>query len=505
MKNPSSITALVILDGFGYRKEIEYNAIYHANTPNIDAWMKQYPHAILHASGPYVGLPKGNIGSSEAGHLTIGLGRIIKEPITIINNAIEDKSFFSNPILIDTLKKLGPNNTIHIMGLLSDAGVHSDFKQLYAFLDVIKKQGITQVVIHPFLDGRDTPPQSAGRYMQELEEHLKKIGIGTIGSIHGRLYAMDRDKNWNRIERAYRTLTESQQILYPSWQQAIEHFYSTKTSDEFIPPTQLDEQAYIKDGDGVIFFNFRPDRARQLTESFVDPDFDQFKTKPLKLAFFITPTVYNVKIKTDALYPKQNNAKNSLKEVLIQHKKTIFSIAETEKYAHVTYFFEGGKEEVFPDETRVLVPSLHTKQYEEHPEMAAQAITSRVITSLQTNPCDFYLINYANADMVGHSGNFGATIKAIEYLDKELGKLYQQIVQTMNGTMYITSDHGNAEDMYDEDEHQPRTAHTTNPVPFIMLQKNLQGSHEKLPLTQLSDIAPFILKNMNLPVPDEMK
>ncbi len=506
MNNNTSVTALIILDGFGYRKEISYNAIYHAHTPNFDTWMQEFPHAILHASGSYVGLPSGNIGSSEAGHSTIGLGRIIKEPVTIINEAVDNKSFFSNPILIDTLKTLKKDKTLHIIGLLSDARVHSDMKQLYAFLEVAKQLGITHIVIHPILDGRDTPPQSAGRYLQLLEEKLKEIGLGKIGSIQGRLYGMDRDKNWNRTEQSYRILTEPQQKISPSWSQAVEQYYTTNTTDEFIPPTQLDKDAYIKDGDGVIFFNFRPDRARQLTASFVDPDFDAFKTKPLKLAFFITPTMYNETLKTDALYPQQKDASNALKEVLVQHGKTIFSIAETEKYAHVTYFFDGGKEDTLATETRVLIPSLHTKQYDKHPEMSAGAITKRVIKSLETDPCDFYLINYSNADMVGHSGNFGATIKAIEYLDTQIALLYNQIVEKMNGTMYITADHGNAENMYDEEAHQPRTAHTTNPVPFIMLRKDLKGKGgEELPLTQLSDIAPFILKHMNLPVPKEMQ
>jgi 2,3-bisphosphoglycerate-independent phosphoglycerate mutase len=468
--------------------------------------MAEYPHAILEASGPYVGLPKGNIGSSEAGHFTIGLGRIIKEPITFINDAIDNKSFFSNPILVNTLKKLPPENTLHLIGLLSDAGVHSDLKQLYAFLEAAKQQGITKVIIHPFLDGRDTPPQSAGQFLQLLEKKIKELGIGKIGSIHGRLYAMDRDNNWNRTEQSYRILTKPHQTIDTSWEQAIEHYYTINTTDEFIPPTPLAKDAYIKDGDGIIFFNFRPDRARQLTAAFVDPDFDNFKKKQIKLSFFITPTVYNTKLKTEALYPTPKDATNSLKDILRQHGKTIFSIAETEKYAHVTYFFDGGREDSASNETRVLIPSLHTKQYVKKPEMSAHAITQKILESLKTDPCDFYLINYANADMVGHSGNFGATIKAIECLDKQLGILYDQIVKNMGGTMYVTADHGNAEDKYDEEAHQPRTAHTTNPVPFIMLRNDLKGKGtEKLPLTQLSNIAPFILKNMNLPIPKEME
>lgn len=506
MKNRSPVTALVILDGFGYREAISYNAIFHANSPHYDEWMREYPHAVLHASGSYVGLPEGNIGSSEAGHLTIGLGRILQEPVTIINKAIENKSFFVNPLLINTLKKLKPTNSLHVMGLLSDAGVHADLNQLYALLTVAKDQGISKIIVHPFLDGRDTPPQSAGQYLELLEQKLKELGIGKIGSIHGRLYAMDRDQNWHRTEQSYRTLTEPQQIIYHTWQEALEHYYTANTTDEFIPPTPLVKDTYIKNGDGIILFNFRPDRARQLTFSFIDPHFEQFHRIPLRLAFFITPTVYNTNLHTTALYPTQQDATNSLKDVLSHYGKTIFSIAETEKYAHVTYFFDGGREETKPNETRILIPSLRSKQYVKQPEMSAQAITKAVVKSLQTKPCDFYLINYANADMVGHSGNFGATIKAIECLDQQLGTLYNQVVKTMGGTMYVTADHGNAEDKYDEEAHQPRTAHTANPVPFIMLRHDLQGKGDtELPLTKLSDIAPFILKNMGLEVPQEMR
>jgi 2,3-bisphosphoglycerate-independent phosphoglycerate mutase len=285
----------------------------------------------------------------------------------------------------------------------------------------------------------------------------------------------------------------------------INNYYQKNIIDEFIPPTQLDAQLHIKDGDGVIFFNFRPDRARQLTASFVDPNFKDFKIKPLKLACFITPTEYSTNLKTDALY-RQDPLENTLKDILVEHGKTIFAIAETEKYAHVTYFFGGGKEATLFNETRVLIPSKKKKNYAQTPEMSAGQITQAVLTSLKTKPCDFYLINYSNADMVAHTGNFSATIQAIEYLDTQLNKLYQQVIDEMNGTMYVTADHGNAEEMYDEIEKQLKTSHTTNPVPFIMIRKDLKGQEDKkLSLTQLSDIAPFILHNMELPIPKEMQ
>ena len=501
----SNVTMLVILDGFGYRPEKKYNAIYHAKTPNYDAWMREYPHAILKASGSAVGLPEGYIGSSEAGHLTIGAGRITKEAVTIINDAIIDGSFAKNPILINALKCMKDTNTLHVIGLLSGAGVHADMKQLYAFLDAAHKQGIKNIVVHPFLDGRDMPPQSAAAYLQKLEKKLDDIG-GTLGSLHGRLYAMDRDKNWDRTKRSYQILTQAQKEKpFTHWQDVLDHYYMDDITDEFIPPTQLSPQAIIKDGDGILFFNFRPDRARQLTAAFVDPKFDAFEKKPLALACFITPTVYSDRLKTDAMLPRQR-INNTLKEQLAAHGKTIFSIAETEKYAHVTYFFDGGKEGSLLSESRVLISSKGEKTYSTHPQMASGEITKRVLDSLRNDPADFYLINYASADMVGHTGNFGATILAVEYLDKQLGMLYKQLVDIMNGTLYITADHGNAEQMYDEHADQPRTAHTTNPVPFIMIRKDLRGEgNKKLPMDQLADIAPFILKNMGLPIPKQMK
>jgi 2,3-bisphosphoglycerate-independent phosphoglycerate mutase len=504
-KTNSTVTVLIILDGFGYSLDKEYNAIYHAVTPHYDAWMQEYPHAILQAAGPAVGLPPGAIGNSEAGHLTIGAGRITQEPVTRINNAIDDGSFATNPKLINALERMDKNKTLHFIGLLSDAGVHAHMKQLDTLLDIAHRMGFKHIVVHPFLDGRDVPPQSAGRYLHKLVATLKKIG-GKIGSIHGRYYAMDRDKNWDRTEKSYRALTEPQKNAEcKDWECLINNCYEQHIIDEFIPPTQLDPDLYIKDGDGIIFFNFRPDRARQLTASFVDPTFNAFKTKPLKLACFITPTVYSDKLKTDALY-KQEPINNTLKEVLVSHGKTIFSIAETEKYAHVTYFFGGGKEATLLNETRILIPSKKYKNYAEIPEMSAAEITKTVLKSLQKSPCDFYLINYANADMVGHTGNFGATIQAIEFIDAQLAKLYDQIITKMNGTMYVTADHGNAEVMYDKKEKQPSTSHTTNPVPFIMIRNDLKGhGNQKLPLTQLSDIAPFILKNMGLPIPKEMQ
>lgn len=510
--------ALVILDGFGYAEKQAYNAIAQAYTPHLDSWFARYPHTLLDASGTVVGLPKHRAGNSEVGHLTIGSGRTIPQPITIVNNAIDDNSFFHIPTLQKELEKLKKNQgTLHIMGLLSDGGVHSDEKHLYALIQAALQNGIVNIVVHPFLDGRDTPPQSAYGYLERLENTLHQYGHGTIGSIHGRWYAMDRDHNWERTQKTYNILVgynapnrnHREAKNYPTkktdWRSVLAHSYAKKITDEFIVPVQLNPSSTITPYDGIIFYNFRPDRARQLTEAFVNPTNHPFTHKQIPLTFFITPITYGHSIKTIPLFtiPSINN---TLKEVLANAKKTIFSIAETEKYAHVTYFFSGYKEQPFSTEERHLIPSKHTKNYIRHPKMSALHITRTVNQSLTHNPHDFYLINYANADMVGHSGNFEATVKAIECLDKQLKALYNQIVKKMNGTLIVTADHGKAEDMFNAHTGQPNTAHTTNKVPFMVVkQSTTMGNHQKLNLHKLSDIAPYILTLMQLPVPPDMK
>lgn len=501
-------TMLVILDGFGYRQATQYNAIAHAKTPHIQRWLSEYPHAYLSAAGASVGLLPSMIGNSEVGHMTIGAGRIIKQPVSIMHNTIVDKSFFKNAILTGHLQQLKKQDgVLHIMGLLSDAGVHSDLEQLYAYLDAAHQHKIPYVYIHPFLDGRDSPPKSAANYLEQLQDALTHWQYGSIGSIHGRFFAMDRDQNWQRMEKSYRVLTGLNPNNNPRpWQDVLEQYYAQGITDEFIPPTQIDPTSSIRDGDGIIFINFREDRARQLTAAFVDPTFNHFPTKKVKLCFFMTPIDYSAGLKTTVLFPTVP-IYNTLKDVLAAHHKTIFSIAETEKYAHVTYFFTGGREEAVAGETRVLIPSLKAGyNYANHPYMSAPQITDAVIASLATNPCDFYLINYANADMVAHSGNFDATVKAITCLDEQLARLYTMVIEEMDGTLYITGDHGNAEDMYDQLTRQPKTAHTKNPVPFIMIRKGLEQSEQRqLPLKQLADIAPFILAKMKLPTPAAMQ
>ncbi|HSW74104.1 MAG TPA: 2,3-bisphosphoglycerate-independent phosphoglycerate mutase, partial [Candidatus Limnocylindria bacterium] len=361
--------------------------------------------------------------------------------------------------------------------------------------------GITRMYIHPFLDGRDTPPQSATTYLTQLSQELGKRTYGSIGSLQGRWYAMDRSSNWDRTEQSYKMLTSTQATPRLTWQEVLKTNYAAGITDEFIPPTRLDPNSTLGPGDGIIFINTRADRARQLTAAFVDPAFDTFPTQKLNLSFFMTPVFYGQHLATTILYPTKQLA-NTLKQVLAAADNTIFTIAETEKYAHVTYFFDGGSEQPVAHETRVLVPSLPLKDYSQAPCMSAPEITDAVIKSLTTNPCDFYLINYANADMVGHSGNFEATVAAIECLDTELQKLYALVVEKLDGTLIITADHGNAEEKWDKKHNQPRTAHTNNPVPFLVLSKHATPLP---PLEGLADIAPYILQCMSLPIPAEMK
>lgn len=485
MKHP---TALVILDGFGYSENKKWNAIHHAHTPFLDYAWQQYPHALLQAAGPAVGLPEGYIGNSQVGHLTLGAGKITKQPVTLINDAIKNNELEKNKTLIDSLEKLNKNNgRLHIMGLLSDAGVHSHIDHLQAYIKIAQQVGIKKIMLHLFLDGRDVSPRSALNFLKQIETDDTVV----IGSIHGRFYAMDRDNNWDRIEKSYRCLAKPAHNCEYNITQLIQKSYDENIDDEFIPPIAVEKETNVQDGDGIIFFNFRPDRARQLTAAFINKEFKQFDRQKINLTFFITPTNYDADLETTVLF-EQQKIENTLKEKLSAAGKTIFTIAETEKYAHVTYFFTAGHEEAFPNETQVLIPSLKENKYVDHPCMSAPAITEAVLKSLQTNPCDFYLINYANADMVGHSGNFKATQKAIECLDAQLKKLYEELVEKMNGTLYITADHGNAEIMFDEKNNQPHTAHTTSKVPFIMIKKNAQKI--ELHLNQLSDVAQYIFE-----------
>ncbi len=499
----SQPVVLVILDGFGYSENTHHNAIAQAKKPNLNKWFKHYPHSVLQASGKAVGLPDGYVGNSEVGHLTIGAGRIIPQAAAIIENALKQHTLQTNPILIKNLEFIVKKQTkLHIIGLISDAGVHGTLAQLCAYVEIARHYDIAHLIIHAFLDGRDVAPQSAAKYLQAIQQICDNDTRVSIGSVHGRFYAMDRDQNWDRIKQSYRVLTERTNPTFNHWQDTLTYYYTQGITDEFIPPTHLNEHGIITDGDGIIFTNYRPDRARELTACFVAQDLVPFTTHPLELSCFITPVSYGNVYHTQPLFSRPPIS-NTLKEVLAQQGARIVSIAETEKYAHVTYFFNGEQEEEVPHETRILIPSVKTKEYVDYPCMSAPAITQAALESLRTNPADFYLINYANADMVGHSGNFEATVKAIECLDHELGLLYEYI-HAVGGTLIITADHGKAELMVDSATGQPWTGHTSNPVPFIIIASEGKEMAHALP-TQLSQAAPFILEYMGIPVPAEMR
>lgn len=500
--------ALIILDGFGYRDQLAYNAILRARTPMLQFLFNNYPYTYLQASGKAVGLPAGSMGNSEVGHLTIGAGRIIKQPISLINDMIKNGLFCTDSTTEVILKKtIESNSTIHVMGLLSDANVHSNYTHLDAFLKLCAQKNYKNVIIHPFLDGRDTPPRSAAHYLQHLQNTIENLNTGKIGTLHGRFYSMDRDHNWDRTEKSYQVLTTPKQSreLFSNWQSMLESYYAQSITDEFIPPTAVTTDCHIKSGDCIFFFNTRPDRARQLTAAFINPKFNSFTREKIVLHGFITPVPYDKKsnLPTHALL-KREAIQNTLKEVLNNQGYSIVSVAETEKYAHITYFFNGEKEDILSHEERILIKSIPAHNYIEHPQMSAPQITDAVIDSLTKNLKDFYLINYANADMVGHSGSLEATVEAIECIDQQISTLYDHVVKQYNGILYITADHGNAETMFDTITHQPHTSHTTNPVPFILVDTQYKKLPYLLTLKGLSDIAPFILAYNHIPIPREM-
>lgn len=495
---------LVILDGFGHSNKKKHNAVYLANTPHLDYWQTLYPYTYIHASGTYVGLPQGSIGNSEVGHLTIGAGRIIEQPLTRMNALIESDQLCKNTMLHNNLMKLQKSrHALHILGLISDAGVHAHINHMIAFLKCASLYDIQSIFIHAFLDGRDTPPQSAFIYLEMLSTAAKQYHA-TIASIHGRFFAMDRDNNWERTLATYRVLTTPCTNKTASWNDIVKQYYNDGITDEFILPTQLDPHGYIQNGDGIIFINVRPDRARQLTACFLNPTDINKKFPHVQPAFFITPVRYADTLKSDVLL-EEVIIDNTLKEVLSHAGKSMYAIAETEKYAHITYFFNGQKENLLPHEERCLIQSERLVTYKQFPEMKAPEITNALLKTMDHNPKDFYLVNFANADMVGHSGDCAATIKAIEILDHQLNRLYEHFVLNMQGMMIITADHGKAEDMYDEQTQQPNTAHTNNMVLFMCIKKDVTTIPDITDITQLADIAPFILKCMDVEVPQEMK
>jgi 2,3-bisphosphoglycerate-independent phosphoglycerate mutase len=499
-------TLLLIFDGFGYSENSEFNAIAQANTPYWNALLKNYPHRLISGSGCDVGLPEGQMGNSEVGHLNMGAGRKVAQDLGRINDAIESGAFFKNPIFknaIDTAIKT--NKAIHILGLLSDGGVHSQAEHIIAILQLAADRGATKIYLHSFLDGRDTPPRSAMDYLQALENECENLGVGKIASICGRFYAMDRDKRWDRTQAAFDLLTLGKaEYKANSATEALQASYDRNESDEFVKTTAihaLHEQPHtIEDGDTLIFMNFRSDRTRQLSRAFLDRDFADFgRTKTPTLSHFVSLTQYADDIPSEIAYPPQTLS-NILGEYISNVGLKQLRIAETEKYAHVTFFFNGGIETAFKNEDRILVPSPKVATYDLKPEMSAPELTEKLVAAIKSKEYDLIICNYANADMVGHTGNIPATIKAIEALDQALSKIIPAL-QAIGGEALITADHGNAECMYDKITQQAHTAHTTEPVPFVYVGRKALFNDKP---GSLADVAPTLLSIMGLAQPVEM-
>ena len=504
-KRPKPI-ALIILDGWGHREESQYNPIQLANTPFIDFLFQTYPHMLIEASGEAVGLPTGQMGNSEVGHLHIGAGRKLPQGLTRINTAIQDGKFFNNPTLlkaIETAKK--KNSSVHILGLLSSGGVHSHEKQIQAMVDMVRQQGLQKNYFHAFLDGRDTPPQSALASLKALDEHYNQCPGGKIVSIIGRYYAMDRDRRWERTQIAYDLLTQGKTDYRANTaEEALQMAYDRGETDEFVKPTLVatidDEPVTIKDGDVVIFMNFRADRARQITHALTDKGFSYFhRDVTPKLADFVTLTEYAKDIRAKIAFPAIR-VKNGLGEYIAKKGLLQLRIAETEKYAHVTYFISGGREEAFKNEDRILIPSPKVATYDLQPEMSAIEVTDKLTEAIESNQYDLILCNYANPDMVGHTGKSDAANKAVLIMDQCIKRIITSL-KKVGGEALITADHGNIEIMYDDDNAQPHTAHTNNLVPLLYVGRKASFQENA---GALDDIAPTLLYLLALKKPKEM-
>ena len=508
--NKTSPLLLVILDGWGVGPLTESNAIHVADTPNLDRWQSEYPHTTLLAHNGSVGLPEGQMGNSEVGHLNIGAGRIVYQDFSRINRAVENGEFFNNDVLLSSFQKIKENNgALHLLGLISDGGVHSHLNHLIALVDMAAQNGLSKIFIHAFMDGRDTPPKSGGDYIHSLQQELDRLGAGRIATVCGRYYAMDRDKRWIRVQVAWQALVDGKGISASDAEQSVRNSYERGETDEFIKPVVLQDQqkggpvATIKDGDTVLFFNFRADRVRELIHAFTDQDFNGFPCnhRPA-LAACITFTEYDKKFQLPVVFPPVSMSR-ILGEEISSHNLSQLRIAETEKYAHVTYFFNGGREEPFPLEDRILVPSPQDiATYDLKPEMSACKVTEELLKRFQEKHYDLIVLNFANGDMVGHSGIMEAAVLACEAVDRCLGELVAAFTKA-GSTVLITADHGNAEMMKDSGSADPFTAHSLNPVPFILINDSYKGTCLR-ENGSLRDIAPTILSLMELPVPEEM-
>jgi len=498
---------LIILDGWGYREETDGNAIAAAKTPIMDSLWQVYPKTLLQASGKDVGLPKGQMGNSEVGHLNIGAGRVVPQELVRISDAVDDGTIQNNIALLKVCNAVKTNGgKLHLIGLCSDGGVHSHVDHLLGVLDMAKVQDVTNVCIHAITDGRDTLPTSGITYIQKIQDYIDLIGLGKIVTVSGRYYAMDRDRRWDRVQKAYDVMVKDDIGEITSAIAVLENAHSQKITDEFIIPTRIASGA-VESGDGVIFFNFRPDRSREICQALVSPNFTGFERSQITSLHFTTFTQYDATLDVDVAFPPQN-LDNMLGQVVAKHHLKQLRVAETEKYAHVTYFFDGGNEEPNEDDDRIMINSPMVSTYDQSPPMSAQEVTKTVIDAV--NKCHYSLIivNYANPDMVGHTGNFNATVEAIEVVDKCLGQVVSAI-NKVGGIALITADHGNAEVMWDE-HHNPWTAHTINPVPFIIVEGEglrIAGHGAEVELKangKLADIAPTILEILQIPQPPEM-
>jgi 2,3-bisphosphoglycerate-independent phosphoglycerate mutase len=502
-----SPVVLVILDGWGYREDPEGNAIATAKTPVFESLWTAYPHTLLQASGKAVGLPDGQMGNSEVGHLNLGAGRVVPQELVRISDAVEDGSLLENPALVEICQHVQQRGSkLHLVGLCSEGGVHSHLDHLMGLLKLAKQHELPDVCLHVITDGRDTSPMEGIKAVQSILDGIATIGIGRIVTLCGRYYSMDRDRRWDRVQKAYHVMVNEGSGDGRSPLEVLQDSYNLGVTDEFLVPTRIASGA-VEAGDGVIFFNFRPDRARQLTQAFIDPNFQDFEHQHIQPLSFVTFTQYDSNLPVSIAFEPQS-LKNILGEVMAEQGLRQFRTAETEKYAHVTYFFNGGLEEPFRGEDRELIPSPMVATYDRAPDMSAEKVTDQVTAAIAKGVYSLVVVNYANPDMVGHTGRMSATTQAIETVDRCLGRLLESVIKA-GGTALITADHGNAEYMVDE-QGNPWTAHTTNQVPFILVEgesRKIPGHGTDVPLRsdgRLADIAPTILEILRLPQPSEM-
>ena len=487
------------MDGFGKNESTYGNAIAAAKKPNLDKIVSENPMTFIGASGLDVGLPYGQMGNSEVGHTNIGAGRVVYQELTRITKSIQDGDFFTNEALVGAMENCKKNSSaLHLMGLMSDGGVHSHNTHLYGIMELAKRSGVDKVYIHCFMDGRDVPPTSGKDYLAELYEKCDEIGVGEIATVMGRYYAMDRDNRWERVVKAYKAMTEGEGVKFDCACKMMEESYANDVTDEFIVPAVSEKAVPVKDNDSIVFFNFRPDRAREITRAFVDPEFSGFEREQLKGLYYVCMTQYDATMPNVHVAFKPESLENTFGEYISDKGLKQLRIAETEKYAHVTFFFNGGVEKQYPGEDRILVKSPAVATYDLQPEMSAYEVTDKLLAAIDSDKYDAIILNYANCDMVGHTGVFDAAVKAVEAVDTCVGKIVDAVA-AKGGVTLITADHGNADKMYEADG-SPFTAHTTNPVPFIVVGYPCELREGG----RLCDIAPTMLKIMGLEQPKEM-